>query len=322
MAIVKSKKFMVAFLIVGLLATLVVGCNKGQEISKDEAIAKVNGEFISKAKFEKSLAQIKTQYEQQYNLDFSEGQAAQMLPTIKEKLLDQMIQERVLMQKALEEGIEFTEDEVAERLSEVKAQYKSEENFKKQLKEAGVSLSDVKDNIKKNLLVKRLGEKLTGDIKIDEKELKEYFENNKKQFVQAEKINASHILVKDKEKANNIKAKLDSGSDFAKLAAEYSTGPSAKKGGELGYFSKGQMVPEFEKVAFDLKVGEISDPVKTQYGYHIVKIADKKEASEPKFAEIKGKIYTGHSSQTDITEASAAAYLEAINKYLVYNKDK
>jgi foldase protein PrsA len=121
------------------------------------------------------------------------------------------------------------------------------------------------------------------DIKVTEKELKDYYENYKP------KIKASHILVKDEKTAKEVKAKLDKGEDFAKLAKEYSQDPgSAANGGDLGWFGPGKMVKEFEDAAYKLKVGQVSDPVKTDYGYHIIKVTDKEEKKP--FGEMKEQI--------------------------------
>jgi foldase protein PrsA len=121
------------------------------------------------------------------------------------------------------------------------------------------------------------------DIKVTEKELKDYYENYKP------KIKASHILVKDEKTAKEVKAKLDKGEDFAKLAKEYSQDPgSAANGGDLGWFGPGKMVKEFEDAAYKLKVGQVSDPVKTDYGYHIIKVTDKEEKKP--FNEMKEQI--------------------------------
>jgi foldase protein PrsA len=121
------------------------------------------------------------------------------------------------------------------------------------------------------------------DIKVTEKELKEYYDNYKP------KIRASHILVKDEKTAKEIKAKLDKGEDFAKLAKKYSQDPgSAANGGDLGWFGPGKMVKEFEDAAYKLKVGQVSDPVKTDYGYHIIKVTDKEEKKP--FNEMKEEI--------------------------------
>ncbi len=139
--------------------------------------------------------------------------------------------------------------------------------------------------------------------KVSEEELKKYYEAHKSQFVEKEKVKARHILIKvpsnankkeweaAKKKALEIRQKLLKGEDFATLAKRYSDDPGSKnRGGELGYFQKGQMVPEFEKAAFSLKKGEISKPVKTTFGYHIIQVQDRTKAKEKSFDQVKQEI--------------------------------
>jgi foldase protein PrsA len=129
------------------------------------------------------------------------------------------------------------------------------------------------------------------DIKITDKEMKTYFDENKATFAQAKQVKASHILVDTEEKAKEVKQKIDKGEDFAKLAKEYSTDTATKdNGGDLGFFGAGEMAAEFEKAAFALKVGEVSEPVKTDYGYHIIKVTEIKEAQEATFENSKTKV--------------------------------
>lgn len=140
-------------------------------------------------------------------------------------------------------------------------------------------------------------------INVTDDEVKAYFEKNKAEFSEPESVKASHILVKvpqdadekawkDAEaKIKDIKKKLDGGADFAKLAQEMSDDPGSKaKGGDLGFFSKGRMVPEFEAAAFALKPGEVSQPVKTPFGYHLIKVVEKKDAHEKSFDEVKDQV--------------------------------
>lgn len=124
------------------------------------------------------------------------------------------------------------------------------------------------------------------DVEVSEDEIKNRYDRQKTE------IDAQHILVADEKTAKEVKEKLDKGEDFAKLAKEYSTDNSAEEGGKLGYFSAGQMVKEFEDVAYSMKPGEISDPVKTEYGYHIIKVNDvrKKEGKVEKYEDVKDDI--------------------------------
>ena len=131
---------------------------------------------------------------------------------------------------------------------------------------------------------------LSDQIEIGDDILQSYYNQNKNKYRQKEQIRARHILVSTEEEAKAIQAELKSGMDFAKLAKEKSTCPSARQGGDLGWFGKGQMVPDFEKAAFSLERGQISDIVHTNFGYHIIKLEDKKEAHQQPFEEVKNLI--------------------------------
>ena len=116
---------------------------------------------------------------------------------------------------------------------------------------------------------------LEGEGKVTDKEIRDFYKQNQKSFIN-EKISARHILLKSKKEAEAVLKEINAGGDFAKLAASKSIGPSGPKGGDLGSFGRGQMVPEFEKTAFALKKGEVGGPVRTQFGYHIIKVTERK----------------------------------------------
>lgn len=129
--------------------------------------------------------------------------------------------------------------------------------------------------------------KLLSSVTIEEAEVLDYYGQNKDQFKSPESIRASHILVESENLAQQILKELDSGLSFEEAAQKYSDCPSKMQGGDLGYFSKGRMVPEFETAAFNMGQGEISPPVRTQFGYHIIKLTDKKPAHPQSFDEVK-----------------------------------
>jgi len=164
-------------------------------------------------------------------------------------------------------------------------------------KEFKTEFEKVKQRIQKDLAVQMWQKKMLDKIAISDKELKDYYKNNKEEFVQQESVHARHILVKTKEEAQKIIAQLKSLSGmplkekFIELAKKDSIGPSASRGGDLGFFAKGQMVPAFDKKVFSMKVGSITtEPVKTQFGYHVIYLEDKKEAATRSFDEVKGFI--------------------------------
>ncbi len=146
------------------------------------------------------------------------------------------------------------------------------------------------EKIKANFLKQYAISKLLTPLTITEEDVSAYYEQNKAQFKKPEMVKASHILVEDEEKVKEIEKELQDGLSFEEAAQKYSKCPSNAKGGDLGYFSKGQMVPEFETAAFGLKVDEVSAPVQTQFGYHIIKLIDKKEEEISPLDEVKQQI--------------------------------
>lgn len=149
-----------------------------------------------------------------------------------------------------------------------------------------IELEKAKDSLLKQYSMRAL----LSDADVTEEEVVEYYNSNKDMFKQGDQAKAKHILVDDEEKANEIAKEIKDGLDFEEAAKKYSTCPSKEKGGDLGYFTKGKMVPEFEAVAFNMNVGEISDPVKTQFGYHIIKLEDIKAEKQLLLDEVKEQL--------------------------------
>ncbi|MED3726525.1 peptidylprolyl isomerase [Priestia filamentosa] len=257
-----KRKVMYIILSVALVALIVCG---GWVYSKEKVVASVDGSDITK--------------DDVYNLLADQNGAA---------AVDTLITEKIIDKEAEKEDIKITAKQVNQELDDLKEQYGGEDTFNQTLEASGVSLSSLKEDIKKN---KEIEELLRPSIKITEKEMKEYFNENKDSFAQAAQVKASHILVDDEKTAKEIKEKLDKGEDFATLAKKYSTDTAtSESGGELGYFEEGTMTDEFDKKAFSMKKGEISDPVKTDYGYHIIKVEDVKEAKQASYKDSKAQV--------------------------------
>jgi len=147
--------------------------------------------------------------------------------------------------------------------------------------------------------------------------MKKVYEEATKQVSGEKEVHARHILVPTEEEAKAIKAELDKGADFAKLAKEKSKDPGAADGGDLGFFTKEQMVPEFSAVAFALEPGKISDPVKSQFGWHVIKVEEKRDRKPPAFDQVKGQIenFVVRKAQADyVTKLRGEAKVERLDK--------
>lgn len=200
-----------------------------------------------------------------------------------------------------DEGINILADELINQellLEDAKAKKYDQD------KEFAEELEIVKNNMLKNYAMHKVFESVT----ITDKELKEYYENNKETLFSPVTYTASHILVEDEKEADKIYEEIKDGKDFAKAAEEYSLDPSAKNGGQLGSFPRGVMVKEFQEGLDSLKVGEISKPVKTEFGYHLIKLDDKKEI-ESTFEEIKDQVRSTYEMLKRQNE-----YMDLVNK--------
>lgn len=165
--------------------------------------------------------------------------------------------------------------------------------------------------LRENLLINYAGNKVISAVKVSDEDVKKYYEDNIDRFKQGETVNADHILVESEEKALEILAKIESGEvSFADAAKQHSTCPSGQRGGNLGDFGRGQMVPEFDKAVFELEVGEITKaPVKTQFGYHLIKLNSKSESSVMPYEQIAPQL-----SEMVLNERRREAYERKINQ--------
>ncbi|MGY0373903.1 peptidyl-prolyl cis-trans isomerase [Clostridium sp. JNZ J1-5] len=217
---------------------------------ENKVLAKVNGREITEADIQ--LAVQKFPREKQSFLLSEQG---------KQQLLEQLVSFELYYNYGKEVGMENLE-EFKERLAIVE----------------------------REILTQMAIEKVINEVEVTDKEVEEYYEANKEMFKTGDTVVASHILVDSEELAKEVMVKINGGLAFEEAAEKYSTCPSKAQGGNLGRFGKGQMVPEFEEAAFKIEVGVLSEPVKTQFGYHLIKVEDKQEASVRPFNEVKDMI--------------------------------
>jgi foldase protein PrsA len=273
-------------LVIGLIATIAIGFSGCTE--QKEVVAKVNDIEITK--------------EDLYN---------QLVSQYGAEALDALVAEKIMEAEVAKNNIEVADEEIDKEIEEMKEYYGGEEELNNALTYYNLTMEDMKKNMITNIQLEKL---LEPYIEISEDEMKAYFEQNKQSLDQKEEVKASHILVETKEEADDIKAKLDKGEDFAELAKEFSTDSTSTKGGDLGYFGKGEMVQEFEEVAFSLNVDEISEPVQSQFGFHIIKVEDKKEAKEAVYDEVKDDIKESLFNQ-QLNTAYSKWYQEKTSEY-------
>lgn len=190
---------------------------------------------------------------------------------------------------------------------------------KKNLLEHNAEFKAELERIKEEMLANFNVQKAIENVSATDEDAKAYFEQHKDQFQKGESVCASHILVDSEEKAKEIKAQIEKGEiSFEDAARQNSSCPSSQNGGALGEFTRGQMVPEFDQAAFSMEVGELSDPVKTQFGYHLIKVTEKNGPSEMKFEDIKDQV-----KNMVLTEKRQAALNSKINQLkILYPVDK
>ena len=277
------KRLIVPFVALALLLT---GCGE----LLDPAAAVVNGQKITVDEISADLERFEASPE--FERLAQQGDAQALKRQVEQQILSQEIRRAVLQPKAEDFGIEITEEDVAERMDQIKADFPSEGAFEEALKEQGLTLDQLTELVEDNLLEERLREEVTKDTVPSEDELTAYYEENEADFTETA---AQHILVADKALATRIANQLQAAKDeaalerlFNKLAKQHSTDQSnAAQGGDLGYFKPGDFVPEFEKAADALEIGEVSGPVKTEFGFHVIWVTDRRVAA---FEDVQGKI--------------------------------
>ena len=325
-------KKIVALALSSLLCISAVGCSS--KVNDNDIVATVNGNNITVKQFQATLALYKESLESMYGStiwDTEVEDGVKYKDKFKDIMLDQMIDIEAVCEQAKKDGLAPSEEEVDKAFEELKKNIDEDEEYKKKLEDLGIDDTYLKSQQEQDLIIQKYKENFDENLKISDEEMKKYYDEHKDDYYKDE-VKASHILISTvddngkelseskkkeaKKKAEEVLKKAKSGQEFSELAKEYSddTG-SASQGGDLGYFTKGQMVQEFEDAAFNLKSGEISDIVETQFGYHIIKVYDKIDEQLP-FDEVKDEI------KTTLTENKYIESIEEISKKAKVEKNE
>lgn len=286
----KAGKYIVLAMVL-ILGLSLAGCKKDE--AKSEVVATVDNINITKDELYDLLVE-------QYGA----------------KTLDALISDKIIELEVAKNKVEITSEQVDKEIESMANYYGGMEALDNAMKSYNMTMEDMKDNVKMNLSLKKL---VGSNIIISDEEIVSYFEENKESFNQEEQVNASHVLVESEELAKEIREKLVAGEDIAELAKEYSTDEGTKNnGGNLGFFGRGEMVESFDKAAFTLNIGEISEPIKSNYGYHVIIVNEKKEAKLANLEDSKDDIKE-MLLEAQIPEAFNEWYEQKITEYKVTN---
>jgi peptidyl-prolyl cis-trans isomerase C len=251
---------------------------------------------------------------------------AEHLKQYEGQIRDTLINRTLLLQQAQSEGVTVKDSLVAEALDEFKAAFKDEKAYQNALTEMGFTEEMLKDQIVNGLTIKALVDKaVLQKISVSDQKVRAFYDDNPNLFRKPEQVRASHILIQVPENADEnkqaealatiqaLKTRIDNGENFASLAQENSDGPSKTKGGDLGFFSREQMVPPFSEAAFALQPGQTSDVVQTRFGYHLIRVTEHQVAQTMAFNEVKASI-TARLRQEQEKE-KIDAYLEKLKEH-------
>lgn len=270
-----------AMVMVVILLAIPLGCKpKG-------VAATVNGEKIYVDEVQKQLDGVESQHAGAF--EGEQGEA--MKKEFTQRIIDNLVIEKLLLAEAKKKKITASKAEIDAKREQVKAMFATEEEFKDAVKNEGFDEKGLTANLEKQIIMEKISKEITKGVKVTDKQVKAEYDKNKAQYLTEEAIEASHILVDSEESAKKLKEQLDDGADFAELAKQNSKDEGSKaQGGALGEFKKGQMVKEFEEAAFVMKVGDVSDPIKSQFGYHIIKVTKKIPPKQKTFEEVKKEV--------------------------------
>ena len=258
---------------VALLLGLTAGCGSddgGTAQVPGDAVAVVGDKEISKERFDRLVSQAKETFKARKQ-SFPEIGTPEY-EQLKQAVVRSLVEEAEFQVGAEELGIEVSEEDVDKELEDLKQQFfqGDDDKYNEELKKQGLSEEQVRDQLRNKILSERIFKEVTKNVKVTDQDVQDYYDENKAQFATTESREVRHILVKTKAKADQLYAQIRAGADFGKLAEKFSQDPSSAQQGGKFKAEKGTTVAPFDKTVFALKTGQLSKPVKTQFGWHII----------------------------------------------------
>ncbi|MCW2977778.1 MAG: PpiC-type peptidyl-prolyl cis-trans isomerase [Actinomycetia bacterium] len=307
-------RFIPLFALLAVVAVVLAGCGGGStKAVPSDSVAVVGSANITKSEFTLLMDGTKSAYVAR-KTPFPKPGTSQY-KALQDQTMKYLVQQSELEQKAKSLGITVTDKDVQARIAQIKKQYfaGNDAKYKQQLKAQGLTEPLLALNLHGQILSEKLYAKVTGAVKVTDADIKAYYDAHKSTYSKAASRDVRHILVNNKKLADSIETQLKGGADFAKLAKKYSKDPgSAAQGGKLT-ITKGQTVAPFDKVAFSLKKNELSAPVHTTYGWHIIQaLSDTKPATQQPLKDVKASIST-QLLQTKKTDA-INKWVDDVNK--------
>ena len=285
-----KRSLMLAAAALAVLTVVAAGCGGTDEVPPD-AVAVVDGTPISKSTLDELLTRTKKTYSAQKRqfpkAGTSEYQALQT------QAVAFLVQRAEYAREADKLGVKVTDAQIQQKVDGVKKQYfgGNEKKFEAGLKAQSYTLAALRDDARAQLVSEGIYKDITGNAKISDAEAQQYYDQNIDRYKVAESRVVRHILVKTKDEADQIRSEIENGADFATLAKEKSQDPGSKDQGGKLTVSKGQTVAPFDKAAFSLDTNQLSEPVKTQYGYHLIQpLTDVKKGRVTPFTEVRTQI--------------------------------
>jgi parvulin-like peptidyl-prolyl isomerase len=274
------------------LTLVAAGCGDSDEVPAD-AVAVVDGTEISRTSLTELLARAKKSYTAQKRAFPKAGTAEYQ--SLQTQAVAFLVQREEYAREGEKLGVSVTDAQISKKIDEVKKQYfaNDQKKFEQGLKDQGYTEASLREDIRAQLVTEGIYEKVTNGVKVSDTDVQKYYDTNKSKYAVAESRAVRHILVKTKAEADKLHSQLAGGADFAALAKKSSLDPGSKDQGGKLTVTRGQTVAPFDKAAFSLKTNELSVPIKTEFGFHLIQpLADVKPGSVTPFAQVKDQIRT------------------------------